>query len=101
MFRRNRSKHGWGIMFYISENIPCKTVDVEGFPNDCEVALIGLSINSWKWLCIGLCKLPLQNEKYFLDNLTLALTKMSCKYRNVTLIGYFNLIAENKNLEFS
>ena len=58
-----------------------------------------LSIKSWKWLCIGLYKPPLQNEKYFLDNLSLALTKMSCEYGHVMLVGDFNLTVENKNLQ--
>ena len=62
-------------MFYINENIPCKPVNVEGLPDDCEVTLIQLCINIRKWLCIGLYKSPSQNEKYFLDNLSLALTK--------------------------
>ena len=97
--RKERKKHGRGIMFYINENIPCKTVTVEGVPDDCEVTLIELSIKSRKWLCIGLYKPPAQNEKYFLDNLSLALTKMSCEYENVMLIGDFNLTVENKNLE--
>ena len=99
MSRRDRNKHGGGIMFYISKSIPCKTVNVEGLPDDCEVTLIELSIKSWKWLCIGLYKPPSQNEKYFLDNLSLALTKMTCEYENVALIGDFNLTVENKNLE--
>ena len=99
MFRRDRNKYGGGIMFYVNENIPCKTVNVEGLPNDCVVTLIELSIKSRKWLCIGLYKPPSQNEKYFLDNLSLALTKMSCEYENVVLIGDFNLTVENKNLE--
>ena len=32
MFRRE--KQAWSIMFYINENIPCKTVNVEGLPDD-------------------------------------------------------------------
>ena len=42
---------------------------------------------------------PFTNEKYFFDNLSLALTKMSCKYENVMFIGDFNLTVENNNLE--
>ena len=99
MFRRDRKKHGGSIIFYINENIPCKTVNVEGLPDDCEVTLIELLIKSQKWLCIGLYKPPSKNEKYFLDNLSHALTKMSCEYENVTLIGDFNITVENKNLE--
>ena len=73
MFRRDRNKHCVG-MFYITENIPFKTVNVDSLPDYYEVILIELSIKSWKWLCIGLYKPPSQNEKYFLDNLSLALT---------------------------
>ena len=32
MFGRDKNKHSKVIMFYINETIPCKTVDVEGFP---------------------------------------------------------------------
>ena len=99
MFRRDRNKHCVGIMFYITENIPFKTVNVDSLPDYYEVILIELSIKSWKWLCIGLYKPPSQNEKYFLDNQSLALTKVSCEYENVMLIGDFNLTVENKNLE--
>ena len=35
-----------GIMFYINENIPCKTVNVEDLPDDCAVTLVELSIKS-------------------------------------------------------
>ena len=86
-------------MFYIDENIPYKTVNVEGLLNDCEGTLIELSIKSRKWLFTGLYKLPSQNGKYFLDNLSLVLTKMSCEYENVILIEDFNLTVESKNLE--
>ena len=99
MFRRDKNKHDVGIMFYINEKIPCKTVSFEGLPDDCEVTLIELSIKSRKWLCNDLYKLPSQNENYFLENLSLALTKMSCDYENVMLIEDFNLTVENKNLE--
>ena len=98
MFRKDRNKHGLGIMFYINENISCKPVNVDGFPNDCEVSLIKLSIKCRKWLCIGLYKPPSQNKKYFLNNLSRALTKISSEYESVMLIGDFSLTIENKNL---
>ena len=99
MFRRDRNKHGRGIVFYINENIPCKFVNVQGLPIDCEVTLIELYIKSWKWVCIGICKPHSQNDKYFVENLSLALTKIFCEYKNVMLIGYVNFTVENKNLE--
>ena len=48
MFRKDRNRHGRGILFYINENIPCKTVNVEGLPDDCEINLIELSLKSLK-----------------------------------------------------
>ena len=48
MFRKDRNRHGRGILFYINENIPCKTVNVEGLPDDCEITLIELSLKSLK-----------------------------------------------------
>ena len=41
---------------------------------------------------------PSQNEKDFLENLSLALTKMSCEDENIILIGDLNFTVENKNL---
>ena len=43
-----------GSIFYINENIPFKTVNVEGHLDGNEVSLIQLSIKSQKWFCIGL-----------------------------------------------
>ena len=44
MYRRNRNKHGGGVICYVNESIPCKMVNVEGVPNDCEIILIEFSI---------------------------------------------------------
>ena len=80
MFRKDRNKHDRGIMFDTNENIPCQTLNVKGLTNDWEVTLIELPIKSREWLCIGLYKASSQNEKYFLENLSLALTKISGEY---------------------
>ena len=74
-------------------------VSVEGVPDDCEIILIEFSIKTRKWLSIGLYKLPSQNYKYFLDNLSRFLNKLTCQFGNIILMGYFNLTVENKNLE--
>ena len=99
MYRRDRNKHGGGARCYINENIPCKIVSVEGVPNDCEIILIEFSIETRKWFCIGLYKPQSQNDKCFLDNLSLILNKLTCKFDNIILMGDFNLNVENKNLE--
>ena len=72
-------------------------VSAEGILDDCEIILIEFSIETRKWLCIGLYKLPSQNDKYFLDNLSLILNKLTCQFDNIMLMGDFNLTVENKN----
>ena len=54
-------------------------------------------VKTRKWLCIGLYKSPPQSENYFLDILSKVLSKQTCQYENVTLIGDFNLTVNNKN----
>ena len=99
MYRRDRNKHGGGVLCYVNENIPCKMVNVEGVSDDCEIILIEFSIKTRKWLCIGLYKAPSQNDKYFLDNLSLILNKLTCQFDNFVSMGDFNLTVEDKNLE--
>ena len=66
LFRRERNRHGEGILNHINENIPSKTVNVEGIEKDYEIIWIEISIKTCKRLCIGLYKPPSQNENYFL-----------------------------------
>ena len=100
LFRRDRFCHGGGILCYINENenITSNTVNVEGIEKDCQIVLIEFSIKTRKWLCIGIYKPPLQNENYFLDNLSLIINKLTCQYENM-LISDCCMTTENENLE--
>ena len=68
LFRRDRNCNDEGVLCYINENIPSKTVDVEGIVKEYEIVLIEFSIKTREWLFIGLYKPPSQNENNFLDN---------------------------------
>ena len=99
IYCRDRNKHGGGILCYVNENILCKMVNIEGVPDDCEIILIEFSIKTRKWLCIGLYKPPSQNDKNFLDDLSLILNNRTCQFDNFILMGDFNLTVEDKNIE--
>ena len=99
LFCRDSNCHGPGILCYVNENIPSKTVNVEGIENVCEIILIEFSIETRKWLCIGLYKPPSKNENYFLDNFSLVINRLTWQYENFMLIDDFNMTIENKNLE--
>ena len=79
-YRSDRNKHSGRIMFYNNESIPCKAVNLKGALDECKIIFNEFSIKILKWLCIGLYKLPSQNDKYFHDNLSLILSKLTCKF---------------------
>ena len=85
-FRRDRNKHGGGLLFYINENIPCKLINDQIIPSDIEMIMFEFLVKTRKWLCIGLYKSPSQNENYFLDILSNVLSKETCQCENVILI---------------
>ena len=93
-FRRGRTKYGGGLLFYINENIPCMLINDETIPIDIEMIMFEFFVKTTKWLY----KSPSQNKNYFLDILSKVLSKQTCQYENVILIGDFNLIINNKNL---
>ena len=97
-FPRDSNKYGEGLLFYINENIPCKLINDEIIAIDIEMIMFEFFVKTTKWLCIGLYKSPSQNKNYFLDILSKVLSKQTCQYENVILIGDFNLIVNNKNL---
>ena len=99
LFRRDRICHGEGVLCYINENIPSKTVNVESIVKEREIVLMEFSIETRKWLFIGLYKPFSQNENNFLDNLSLIINRVTWQYKNFMLTGDFNMTIENKNLE--
>ena len=58
LFRIDRDCHGGGVLCYINENIPSKTLNIEVTVKECEMVLIEFSIKTRKWLFIGLYKPP-------------------------------------------
>ena len=58
LFRIDRDYHGGGVLCYINENIPSKTLNIEVTVKECEMVLIEFSIKTRKWLFIGLYKPP-------------------------------------------
>ena len=75
-----------------------KDLGLEQVPDGWTIVLIEFPIKTRKWLCISLYKWPSQNNNYFLDNLSLILNKLACKFDNIVFMGDFNLSVENKNL---
>ena len=97
MYRRDRNKHDGGVMFYINENIPCKSLILEEIPDNCKIIFIEFSIKTQNGSVLAY-KPPSQNYEYFLGNMSLILNKLTCKYDNIMLMGNLNLTVTSKLL---
>ena len=80
---------GGGLMFYVNEQIPSKVLVLESIPIDIKLLLLEFTVKNRRWLCIGIYRLPSQNEKHFFDNLSKTLGKLTCQYDKTILIGDF------------
>ena len=99
MFRKDRDSFGFGLMFYVNEQIPSKVLFLESTPMDTELILLEFTAKNERWLCVGIYRPPSQNKKYFVDHLSKTLGQLSCQYDTTVLIGDFNLKIDNKSLE--
>ena len=98
IFRKDRNRYGAGIMFYVNENLPCKSLTIE-IDNLTETIFLEVNVQSSKWLFVGCYKPPSQNEELFISNLSKTINAFSTKFDNIFLMGDFNLTIENKHLE--
>ena len=53
LLRKDRNRHGGGLLMYIKEDIPQKELSFN-LPSDIEVIIIELNIDKIKWLVCGL-----------------------------------------------
>ena len=51
IFRKDRNRYGGGIMFYVNENLPCKSLTTE-IDNLTETIFLEVNVQSSKWLFV-------------------------------------------------
>ena len=61
IFRKDRNRYGGGIMFYVNENLPCKSLTTK-IDNLTETIFLEVNVESSIWLFVNCYKLPSQNE---------------------------------------
>ena len=69
IFRKDRNRYGGGIMFYVNENLPCKSLTTK-IDNLTETIFLEVNVQSSKWLFVGCYKPPSQNEEFLISNLS-------------------------------
>ena len=100
---KDRNQYGGDLIFYVNDDIPCKTITTFDFPNSLEVLPLGINLRNKKYtywlLVIGCCKPPSLNDEYLLDQLNAALSFHSTTYDNFILLDVFNISRDDERLK--
>ncbi len=97
-FRLDVASNRGGLLVYIKHGIIAKELPVMNFPNDIQVIPIELSIRKQKWLLLPIYRPPSQDQKYFVDAISVIIDKYSAKLENVIVIGDFNMEPNDSNM---
>lgn len=89
-YRKDRDRHGGGILIYVREDITSKMLTKHTFPDDIEGIFVELNFKNIKWLLFGTYHPPSQSDKYYFDKLTNALDLYLNIYDKFVLTGDFN-----------
>ena len=86
LFRKDRNQHGEGLIFYVNQDIPCKTINTLNFPNILEGLPLEVNLRNKK-LATRCYKPPSHSDEYFFDQLHDALSFCSTTYNNFLMLG--------------
>ena len=69
MFRKDQNKNGGGLLFYVNQDLNCKTVNTYNFPTDIEILPLELALTKRKWLILGFYeKRSLRSDSFSVKN---------------------------------
>ena len=97
-FRLDVTSNRGGLLVYVRHGIIAKELPVPNFPNDIQVIPIELSIRKQKLLLLPIYRHPSQDQKYFVDAISVNIDKYSAKLENLILIGDFNMEPNDSNM---
>ena len=89
-FRLDRNDNGGGILVYVREDIPAKSIKVPYISKETECLAIELNLRKMKWLITCPYNPHKDNISNHLVNLSKILDKNLSKYERILCVGDFN-----------
>ena len=89
-FRKDRNRHGGGLLLYIREDIPAKELHRHTFSENIEGIFVEINLRKTKWLIFGTYHPPSQNDEYYFQNISNSLDIYTQNYEKFLLMGDFN-----------
>ena len=98
--RRDRDKYGGGLTEFVRRSLICKILrDCE--PKYSEYLCSELTFTNKKWICFSIYRPPeSSNLLTFFEELRTSLSKAILKYKNLLIMGDFNIDMERKSLGY-
>ena len=95
-FRRDRNKHGGGIIIYIRDHLPCKEIKSFILPQNIECKFIEVTCGKTKWLLVGGYNPQQESISYFLNHISKGIDKSLSSHENFLIMGDFNCPVSEK-----
>ena len=96
LFRFDRNKNGGGVLLYVREDIPAKTLRHD-FPS-AESFLVEIILHKKKWLINCSYDPNKNNIKNHFEIISKALDAFSTKYENIIILGDFNECVDDETM---
>ena len=99
-YRKDRNANGGGLLVYIKEGIPsCELKNHPRMSNSFDVIVIEINFSKSKWLLINAYKPTSVNNSLFCDQISRLLDSYSLPYKNIVLMGDFNMRVTDSNFK--
>ena len=99
-YRKDRNANDGGLLVYIKEGIPsCELKNHPPMSNSFDVIVIEINFRKSNWLLINAYKPPSVNNSLFCDQISRLLDFYSPTYKNIVLMGYFNMRVTDNNFQ--
>ena len=98
-FRVDRSSHGGGLIFYVSNNIPVKQIKINAILHDIEIIYIEINLWKRKWFICGSYNPQSSKIGHRLGVLGKFVDSNMSKYENIVLLGDFNCVENDSAME--
>ena len=98
-FRKDRNAHGGGIIVYVREDIPSRELNSFKIDEGVEGMFIEINLRKSKWLVLATYKPPDHSKEQYFDFIRNSLDFYSEKYKNIILMGDFNINHTEEELQ--
>ena len=99
LLERTEMLNGGGIIVYVREDIPSRELNTFKIDEGIEGVFIEINLRKSKWLVLATYKPPDHSKEQYLDFIRNSLDFYSEKYKNIILMGDFNITPTEEELQ--